>query len=364
MSRVKRAVVLFLAILPAFTPAASDRIATAWHRSEGVSLMEHRLVFDALTTAGLSSEALLRWGMPVLACALVILSAILYRNARLRSEVRERRQSEERISALQEQQTRFFALVAHELRSPLGVVVSSLANLRVGLAAADESVQQRIDHIAGATQRLSEQIDRHLRLQRLMRADFALNVEARAPGFPAVLARALIADKHARRAIDFALADDVPGEIAMDTELVTLAIVNLLDNAIKYSAKDSADLPVTLNIGRDPADPAYVVYAVRDHGPGIAPADRERLFDLKLGPSRQGDSGSGIGLALVASIARHHRGRVDCVSPPGGGAIFSLRLPVGLAGGERKAAAARGGAIGAGRMGRYKTRIFSGGTNR
>ena len=305
----------------------------AWHKHYGVSLMEYQLYFDSFKAAGFPIDTLLRWGLPVAACVLAIVSAILLRNARLRCEVRERRQTEERISALLEQQTRFFAFVAHELRNPLGVIVSGLANLRVGLAGSDDTVKRRIDRISGATQRLSALIDRHLRLQRLMRADFALNLEECSPGFPAVLAIDLVADAHAQREIGYAMADDVPAQISIDTELVTLAIVNLLDNAIKYSpasSSSSPDSPVSLRIRRDPARPTHVVYEVSDHGPGIAPADRERLFDIYVRRSRGENGGFGIGLALVSSIARHHGGYIDCVSVLGAGSTFSLSLPIAL----------------------------------
>lgn len=297
----------------------------AWHKNYGISLMEYRLFFDSFKTAGYSIETLLRWGIPTALSLLAILSAILFRNARLGYEVRERKQNEERISALLEQQTRFFAFVAHELRNQLGVIVSGLANLRVGLAGTNDAVQQRINRISGATQRLSGLIDRHLRLQRLARADFVLNVEECSPGFPAVLAIDLVAEGQARNAIEYLVADDVPTQISIDTELVSLAIVNLLDNAIKHSPSGS---PVTLSVGRDAANSACIVYGVRDLGSGIAPADREHLFDIYVRQPRQGDCGFGIGLALVANIARHHGGSVDCVSSPGRGATFSLRLPI------------------------------------
>ena len=297
----------------------------AWHDNYGVSLMEYQLFFDSFKTSGFAVDTLLRWGVPTAISLFAILSAILYRNTRLRCEVRQRKQTEERISALLEQQTRFFSFVAHELRNPLGIIISGLANLRIELADVGDSAQQRITRISGAAQRLSELIDRHLRLQRLSQADFALNTEECSPEFPALEAVDMIAAAHPQRAIEYLPADDLPTEITIDAELVTLAIVNLLDNAIKYSLPGT---PVTLDVCRDPADPSRIIYRVRDQGKGIAPNDRERLFDIYVRQICQRGSGFGIGLALVANIARHHGGSIDCTSSQGCGTAFSLRLPL------------------------------------
>ena len=226
---------------------------------------------------------------------------------------------------LREEQARLFAFVAHELRNPLGFIVYGLGNLRIGLSDASEAVQQRIARLAKAARRMSELIDRSLRLQRLTSNDFTPDFDECSPGFPAREACALIEESHPGCAITYTAADDLPAEITIDPDLVTQALVNLLDNAIKYAPPGS---PVTLSVAHDATAPGEIVYRVSDHGPGIAAADRLRLFGACPRRADRGGVGFGIGLSLVANIARHHGGSVDCLSRPGAGATFEIRLPV------------------------------------
>ena len=226
---------------------------------------------------------------------------------------------------LRDEQTRLFAFVAHELRNPLGFIVYGLGNLRVGLADAGDAVQQRVARLAKAARRMSELIDRSLRLQRLSGADFVPDLDDVSPGFPALEACAAINESHPGRAIDYRAAADLPDEINIDAELVTLALVNLLDNAIKYSPPD---LPIMLVVERDAARPDQVVYRVSDCGPGISEADRQRLFGICPRQPGKGGAGFGIGLSLVANVARHHGGSIECLARAAGGATFELRLPL------------------------------------
>ena len=234
----------------------------------------------------------------------------------------------EQEKALRDEQTRLFAFVAHELRNPLGFIVYGLGNLRVGLTDAGDAVQQRIARLAKAARRMSELIDRSLRLQRLAGVDFSPDFDECSPGFPALEACAQIGESHPGRAIEYIAANDLPSEITIDAELVTLALVNLLDNAIKYSPPNLNDSPITLTVGCDAAHPGTIIYRVSDCGPGIAQADRQHLFGIFPRQAGKGNAGFGIGLSLVANVARHHGGSVDCISQPGVGATFELRLPI------------------------------------
>ena len=296
----------------------------AWFAHRNISLIEYRLLYDSFISSGLSVKTLLQWGIPAVLATLAVFCFGVAWNRRLEREVRQRRIAEDRIAGLLDQQTRFFSFVAHELRSPLGVIVTGMANLRHGLSEASDSVRQRIDRIERATHRLSALINRHLRMQRLTRADFALDVDDCPPEFPAFAALELIAEAHPARQVEKSIADDLPGAIRVDSDLVTLAIVNLLDNAIKYSPAQS---PITLSVERAAPPRNEVVYRVRDCGLGIAAKDRPRLFSIYARQPDNINTGFGIGLALVANIARHHGGSIECVSS-GAGSTFTLRLPI------------------------------------
>jgi two-component system sensor histidine kinase MprB len=94
------------------------------------------------------------------------------------------------------------------------------------------------------------------------------------------------------------------------------AVANLLDNAAKYSAT----VDVRLRDGE---------LTVRDHGPGIALADREHVFDRFFrSDAARGRPGSGLGLAIVRQVAEGHGGTVAAEAADGGGALLRLRLPV------------------------------------
>lgn len=127
-------------------------------------------------------------------------------------------------------------------------------------------------------------------------------------------------------------ADDGVGLLA-NRQLVGQAVANLIENAIKYSAAVARERPDdmrTIVIGlRLLAD--HVEIAVGDHGPGIAPADRERALKrfVRLEESRT-HPGSGLGLSLVAAVARLHGGRVRLEDNEPGLRVI-LELPARLA---------------------------------
>jgi signal transduction histidine kinase len=95
-----------------------------------------------------------------------------------------------------------------------------------------------------------------------------------------------------------------PSTVRADRELVSRALANLIDNALKYGGKA---IGVTVS-----ETPSETVLEVRDNGPGIAPADRPRALERfsRLDPAR-GGSGAGLGLAMVAAVARLHDGRFE-----------------------------------------------------
>jgi two-component system sensor histidine kinase MprB len=96
------------------------------------------------------------------------------------------------------------------------------------------------------------------------------------------------------------------------------AVTNLLDNAAKWSPP-GATVTVTLRDG---------VLQVADQGPGIAPADLPHVFDrFYRAVDARGLPGSGLGLAIVRQAADRHGGVVAAGTAPGGGALFTLRLP-------------------------------------
>jgi signal transduction histidine kinase len=117
-----------------------------------------------------------------------------------------------------------------------------------------------------------------------------------------------------------------PVESSFDEATLERILANLIDNAIKY-AEGSEDPSVSVTVA---STPAGATLQVRDHGPGIDPAERERVFERFHRVGRESDAhrpGTGLGLALVRELARAHGGDARVEAPPGGGAMVTVVLP-------------------------------------
>jgi two-component system OmpR family sensor kinase len=109
-----------------------------------------------------------------------------------------------------------------------------------------------------------------------------------------------------------------------DTDLLLLAVHNLLQNALKFSRPGDT---LELRAFEDGTD---IVIEVADTGPGIPEDEQSHVWEeLYRGEAGRSIPGSGLGLALVRAIAERHNGRVNLRSRLGQGTVFSLRLPVG-----------------------------------
>ena len=130
-----------------------------------------------------------------------------------------------------------------------------------------------------------------------------------------------------RESVDVTLDVEEDGEpmlILADEQAVTLAVINLLDNALKY-AEGTKVISVAL---RNEGDVVRII--VSDNGPGIPQEDLRRIFERFYrgkAAARSRARGSGIGLSIVQAVADGHGGRVWAESPPDGGATFTIELP-------------------------------------
>lgn len=195
---------------------------------------------------------------------------------------------------------------SHELRTPLtriGMAVSLLGEqadprTRESLKQDIAELDQLIDEIL-----LSSRLEAVSGLERHEALDLL----------------ALAAEEAARYDIE---ASGQPAIVNGDRLLLRRAIRNLLDNARRYAG----DGPIEISAapGNDRA-----ILEVRDHGPGVPPDERERIFEpfYRLAATRETGRGSGLGLALVREIARRHGGEAVCVAADGGGSRFRIDLP-------------------------------------
>jgi signal transduction histidine kinase len=226
------------------------------------------------------------------------------------------------------------ATVSHELRSPLTTILGVFGLLRVRRRRLSPSERDHlVDMGIGQSQRLQRMIEQLLLAARFEQAEGgaapfqAARVELDATALldqAGAEARA----RHAGRAIAVETNGALPVRVAHDPVVQVLG--NLIDNACKYSPDGE---PVRLSANRQ-GDQA--VLAVEDQGPGIAPTDRERIFERFTQLDRQdGRRGRGIGLGLYIArqLAQSQDGDLLVAEPLGAcGARFELHLPLDLDG--------------------------------
>mgnify|MGYP000343660060 CR=1 FL=1 len=245
----------------------------------------------------------------------VILSGLTFLGFTIR---RERR--------LNELKSEFISNVSHELKTPLSIISMFGELLALGRAKSPEQAHEYAEIIWRESVRLGRLIDNVLDFAKIERG---LGVYEFADGdLGEVAGRAVELSARRVAAADMTLTADLAPElptVRLDANAFTLAILNLIDNAVKYAADGKR---IALAVARD-AD--RVVVSVRDWGPGIAAEEQDRVFErfyraraVRLLPIR----GSGIGLALVQHIARAHGGDAQVTSAPGEGSTFRIWLPI------------------------------------
>lgn len=217
------------------------------------------------------------------------------------------------IEALVQTHRSLLANASHELRSPLARV--RLAIEMMGDERLPASSRARLkDELERDIAELDALIDEILLASRLEAQAAAQQPSAREP----VDLTALVAEEAAR--VD-AEVHGAPVTVLGDARLLRRLVRNLLENARRHGGAAPIDVELAVN-------GAQAIVAVRDRGPGVAEAERSRIFEpfyRARGLSEAG-GGVGLGLALVARIAQLHDGSVECRAREGGGAEFIVRL--------------------------------------
>jgi two-component system sensor histidine kinase QseC len=216
----------------------------------------------------------------------------------------------ERVSASIDNERRFTADAAHELRTPLAAL---RAQAQVARGSADDAERRRaLDHVIAGCDRATHLVEQLLTLARLEPESLRARREPCDLRAVAQAAIAEIAPGALAKSIDIELDSGSAVEILGDAPLLEILLRNLVDNAVRYSP---AGTLVRVRVGREAC---AALVRVIDQGPGIAPANRAdlgRRFHRLAGTE---GAGTGLGLSIVERIAQLHGARVAFDEPAGG----------------------------------------------
>lgn len=222
----------------------------------------------------------------------------------------------------------FVANASHELRTPLASMLGFIETLQ-GPARNDAVAREKFLGIMREQgRRMSRLLDDLLQLSRIEQTEHMLPAEA--VDLAGVVRHVVDTLQPTAQEAGVVLNVDAPPVLNIPGERDELIRVaeNLIENAIKYGAERSndasrIDISVTEEAGK-------AIFAVRDHGPGIAPEHLPRLterFYRVDAPVSRAKGGTGLGLAIVKHIVSHHRGELKIASVPGEGAEFRITFP-------------------------------------
>ena len=249
---------------------------------------------------------------------------------------------------LNELKTNFVSSVSHELRAPIASVRLMAEGLESGRVQAASKQREYFGFIVQECRRLSSLIENVLDFSRIEQGRKQYEME---PTDVVALVRqtvALMKPHAAERAVCLSATLDDPASLSagfaplLDGRAMQQALINLIDNALKHSAKDAA---VMVGLEMDgvhesrsstapqhaPAPPPRLRLWVEDHGDGIPAEEHERIFErfYRVGSElRRKTPGVGIGLSIVRHIAEAHGGRVTVRSAPGQGSRFTIEWPI------------------------------------
>jgi PAS domain S-box-containing protein len=226
------------------------------------------------------------------------------------------------LDALRDDMT---AMIYHDLRSPLGNIVSSLDMMNSFLPEKEGTLRSMLNIANNSTARIQRLINSLLDISRLEAGQhvidqkavdpIALLIEAIRDVQPSVNGRNQKLERKPSTVLPL---------IFVDVDMIHRVLINLLENASKFTPVEGR-----IDVGAE-TNGTYVKYSVRDNGPGIPEADRERIFEkfTRLRGGKERVSGLGVGLAFCKLAVAGHGGQLGLESEVGKGTTFWLTLPV------------------------------------
>jgi signal transduction histidine kinase len=267
------------------------------------------------TLESLAREAFLRMLLVTVVVSLILVGGLLLMFRATRRELK-----------LAEMKSAFVSNVSHELETPLSLIRLLAETLELGRVKDNQKAHEYYRMIHGESRRLSQLINNILDFSRIEAGRNEYKLSSQDAG--SVIAELLATYEQQIRSEGFDLTvkiDRPLPQVMMDGEAISRAVLNLINNAMKYSTENRA---IAVHVCRQEETVAVVV---ADRGIGISRGDLKRIFEkfYRAGSELVHETkGSGLGLSLVKHIVEGHHGEITVDSTPGEGSTFTILLPV------------------------------------
>ncbi|MDN5786479.1 sensor histidine kinase [Pseudorhodobacter sp.] len=215
----------------------------------------------------------------------------------------------------------FISDAAHQLRNPIAAIQ---AQAEAATTAPDEAELRARVAVLAETARATGRLTQQLLSMEKAQGRRGLDTRSEVDLVALLKERCLpLAETCMRKGCDVSFdVNGAPVLVSIDEIMMSEAIENLLDNAVRYGCVDGGEISVRLTFAQD-----HVIIRVQDSGPGIPADARERLFDRFYRVQDDASGGCGLGLAIVRDVAIGHRGQVHIVDSEIG-AVFEMRIPI------------------------------------
>jgi two-component system phosphate regulon sensor histidine kinase PhoR len=232
-----------------------------------------------------------------------------------------------RLRKLESMRREFVANVSHEIKTPITAIKASVETLRDGAMETPADAERFLEITEKHVVRLEAIIEDLLSLSRIEQENEKEEIRLSRGKLREVLESAIqvCRPKADSKEVELSLICDEELTVNMNSAMLEQAVINLLDNAIKYSHEGSN---VQVNVTQTDKE---IVLSVEDHGRGIEKKHLDRIFErfYRVDNGRSRDlGGTGLGLAIVKHIVQAHKGRVTVESKHGEGSTFSIHLPM------------------------------------
>ncbi len=229
------------------------------------------------------------------------------------------------LSRLESFRSDFVANVSHEIKTPLTCIIAAVEALLEEPSSSSEQTVKLLKILKNQCQRLNNLVEDILSLAALERQQLDPQRNFATVELDTMLINAvnLCLEKAKKTGIELAVIENQPASCSGDGQIMEQALLNLINNALKYSRSSKIEVSLSKQDNR-------AIIEVRDYGIGIAPEHQSRIFERFYRVHRERSrelGGTGLGLAIVKHIAQLHGGTAELANTPGGGCSFRIILP-------------------------------------